>query len=147
MRVLLQKVLSAEVRVGDETIGSTDRGYLLFLGVMEGDTEEQASWLAEKVTKLRLFPGSDGTINDQSILDVAGGILVVSQFTLAGRTEKGNRPDYSRAAPPAIAETLYESFVASLRSLGVKSVETGRFGASMEVALINDGPVTLVLDR
>lgn len=147
MRILLQRVASASVTVDDKTVGSIRRGYLLFLGVMQGDTDAQAEWLAEKVTKLRLFDGDDGTINDRSLLDIGGDSLVVSQFTLAGKTEKGNRPDYTGAAKPDDAKKLYASFVAHLRSLGVTKVETGVFGAHMTVALVNDGPVTLVLER
>ncbi len=147
MRLLLQRVTSASVTVDGKTVGSISRGYLLFLGVMQGDTDEQGKWLAEKVPKLRLFDGEDGTINDRSLIDMGGEILVVSEFTLAGKTEKGNRPDYTSAAKPDEAKTLYASFVEKLRLLGVKKVETGVFGASMAVELVNDGPVTLVLER
>jgi len=147
MRLLLQKVSHACVRVDQKIVGEIGEGYLLFLGVMEGDREEQASQLAEKVVKLRLFTGEDGKINDQSILDVGGEILVVSQFTLAGRFEKGNRPDYTQAASPEVAKELYEIFCSQLSSLGVKKVERGIFGAMMDVELINSGPVTLFLER
>jgi D-aminoacyl-tRNA deacylase len=147
MRIVLQRVTSASVSVDKETVGSINRGFMLLLGVMEGDTEEQAMWLAEKITKLRLFDGEDGKINDRSILDIGGEILVISQFTLAGRTEKGNRPDYTKAAKPEAAEPLYEKFIDILRSLGIKNVAGGRFGAHMAVNLTNDGPVTLVLEK
>jgi D-tyrosyl-tRNA(Tyr) deacylase len=158
MRLLLQKVSQASVSVDGQDIASIGKGYLLFLGIMNGDTREQAEWLCKKVAKLRLWDSSDGppdlsgivragTINDRSLLEVGGSVLVVSQFTLAGSTEKGNRPDYTSAARPEIAEPLYETFVASLRLAGIKDVRTGRFGAMMEVALINDGPVTLMLER
>lgn len=147
MRLLLQRVSQASVSVDGKVIGQIGRGYLLFLGVMKGDTEAQALWLSEKVSKLRLFDGDDGTINDRSVVDIAGEVLVVSQFTLAGRTEKGNRPDYTRAEEPGRARELYEFFVERLRALGIKNVATGEFGACMQVSLINDGPVTLLLER
>lgn len=147
MRVLLQKVSQASVTVEASIIGSIKEGYVLLLGVMQGDTEEQAIKLVEKIVKLRLFDGFDGTINDRSILDINGEILVVSQFTLAGRLEKGNRPDYTQAASPEGAKVLYEYFIDSLRKSGVSKVESGIFGAMMEVELINKGPVTLFLER
>ena len=147
MKVLLQKVQRAQVTVGKATVSSIGRGYLLFLGVLEGDTEEQALWLARKVANLRLFPGEDGTVNEQSILDVRGAVLVVSQFTLAGRTERGNRPDYTRAADPRSAERHYERFLAALKEEGLCEVQAGIFGAMMSVKLVNDGPVTLLLER
>jgi len=147
MRILLQRVSRASVQVSTETVGSIERGYLILLGVMKGDTDEQALSLAEKVVKLRLFSGEDGKVNDRSILDIKGDILVVSQFTLAGTFEKGNRPDYTAAAPPAEANRLYEFFIAQLKVQGVARVESGEFGASMHVDLVNDGPVTLMLER
>ena len=147
MRLLLQKVAKARVLAGNEVLGEIATGYLLFLGILRGDTSAQAQLLAEKVVKLRLFDGAEGKINDRSVLDVGGEILVVSQFTLAGSAEKGNRPDYTSAAPPDEAKVLYDYFIAKLRELGVGNVEQGRFGASMQVELTNDGPVTLVLDR
>ncbi len=147
MRCVLQKVTRASVSVEGTTVGSIDRGYLLFLGILEGDSEAEGRWLAEKIVKLRLFDGPDGKINDRSLLDTGGALLVVSQFTLAGRTEKGNRPDYTSAAKPEIAKPLYEQFVQECRALGVMSVQTGEFGAMMEVNLLNDGPVTLVLEK
>ncbi|MDD3897176.1 MAG: D-aminoacyl-tRNA deacylase [Candidatus Peribacteraceae bacterium] len=147
MRILLQRVRKASVSVDGEFVGSIDRGYLLLLGVMQGDTEEQASWLAHKIAHLRLFDAQDGKVNDRSILDIGGEVLVVSQFTLAGDFAKGNRPDYTAAAAPAHAIPLYEFFIDALRKEGVSKVESGTFGAMMEVSLINDGPVTLWLER
>ena len=147
MRLLLQRVTEASVTVDSEIVGQIGKGYLLFLGVMHGDTAAHAKLLAEKIIKLRLFDGEGGKINDRSILDREGDILVVSQFTLAGRVEKGNRPDYTQAAPPDEAETLYEYFIDTLKKLGVKTVESGTFGASMNVKLQNDGPVTLIIER
>lgn len=147
MRVILQRVTSATVDIEGVTVGSIERGYLLFLGVLQGDTPEQGAWLAEKISKLRLFDGPEGKINDRSILDIGGSVLVVSQFTLAGKTEKGNRPDYTAAMEPGAAAKLYETFIACLRDTGIVRVETGRFGADMKVQLTNDGPVTLLLER
>lgn len=147
MKIVLQKVTEASVKVDGDAIGTIARGYVLLFGVVAGDTAAQAELLAEKIVKLRLFDGENGKINDQSILDTNGEILVVSQFTLAGRTEKGNRPDYTQAAPPDEARLLYDYFVRKLESLGVSRVETGEFGAMMELTLINDGPVTLVLSK
>jgi len=147
MRILLQKVSQAQVNIDDEIVGQVGEGYLLFLGVMQCDTEEQADWLARKVSNVRLFDGESGKINDRSILDVRGEILLVSQFTLAGRLDKGNRPDYTQAASPEDAKKLYEYFADALRSIGVSKVEMGRFGAMMQVSLTNEGPVTLQLER
>ncbi len=147
MRLLLQKVTSASVSVDSSVVGEIGQGYLLFLGVMSGDSEEQADKLAEKAVNLRLFDGEDGKINDRSLLDIDGQILVVSQFTLAGDLKKGNRPDYTAAADPKSATKLYEYFIEKLRSLGVTKVEAGEFGAYMKVSLENDGPVTLWLEK
>lgn len=147
MRIVLQKVKEASVTVDESVVGSIAQGYLIFLGVVHGDTAAQAELLAEKIVKLRLFDSDAGKINDQSILDIDGSILVVSQFTLAGRFEKGNRPDYTHAEDPDQAKKLYEYFIEKLREFGVSKVESGTFGAMMEVKLVNDGPVTLVLER
>lgn len=147
MRILLQKVTQASVSVDGSVIGQITAGYLLLLGVMEGDTCEQADKLVDKIVNVRLFPGADGKINDQSLLDVSGEALVVSQFTLAGRLEKGNRPDYTQAADPEVACQLYEYVIEQLQSRGVRKVEHGAFGAYMIVDLTNDGPVTLMLER
>lgn len=146
MRILLQKAKQASVSVDGKTIAEIGRGYLLFLGIMRDDTEAQARWLCEKIVGLRLFDGSDGKINDRSIKDIDGEILIVSQFTLAGDVSKGNRPDYTGAAERGEAERLYRYFIESMRKTGL-TVETGEFGAMMEVNLTNDGPVTLVIER
>ena len=146
MRILLQKVTHAAVTVDGETVGAIQQGYLLFLGVMCGDDEGKAQWLAEKIINLRLFESEDGTINGRSIVDVGGSIVVVSQFTLAGDVQKGNRPDYTAAAPREEAKRLYEIFMGILRAKGV-TVQSGTFGAHMHVDLENDGPVTLLLER
>ncbi|MBU0767073.1 D-tyrosyl-tRNA(Tyr) deacylase [Patescibacteria group bacterium] len=147
MRVLLQKVTQAKVSVDSSVVGQIDAGYILFLGIMEGDTQDQAEKLADKVVNVRLFSGEDGKINDRSLLDIGGEALIVSQFTLAGRLEKGNRPDYTLAAGPKEAEKLYEFFIKQLTERGVKKVEGGKFGAYMKVDLTNDGPVTLWIER
>jgi D-tyrosyl-tRNA(Tyr) deacylase len=146
MRLLLQRVAEASVAIDGETVGRIGRGYLLLVCVMKGDSAAQADWLAEKVTGLRLFDGPDEKVNDLSLLDIGGEVLVVSQFTLAGDVRKGRRPDYTAAAGPVEADKLYTYFVHKLRQIGAKKVETGRFGAMMKVSLINDGPVTVSLD-
>lgn len=147
MRIVLQRVKSAKVHIAERSVAEIGRGYLLLLAVMEGDGEEVADRLARKVCALRLFEGEGGKINDASLIDIGGGALVVSQFTLAGDVSRGNRPDYTRACAPAEAERLYRLFVQKLSSSGVTEVRTGEFGAHMEVTLINDGPVTLILEQ
>lgn len=145
MRIVLQRVRSASVTVDDQIIGAIQHGLLLLVGFTEGDTEEEISFLAEKVVHLRIFEDEVGKMN-HSLLDVGGSILSVSQFTLYGDCRKGRRPNFMAAAKPEIAQMLYERFNQRLREYGVK-VEMGRFGAMMDVALINDGPVTLVLEK
>ena len=146
MRILLQKVKNASVSVDGKPVGEINRGYLLFLGILQDDTEAQAEWLAEKILVLRLFEGADGKINDRSIADIKGEILIVSQFTLAGDVSKGSRPDYTGAADREEAKRLYGYFIDCMKKTGL-TVATGEFGAMMEVSLVNDGPVTLVLER
>lgn len=131
--------------VNGEIIGAIDRGLVILLGVTHADALANVARLAERVARLRIFPNADGRF-DHSLLDVAGQALVVSQFTLYGDTTSGNRPSMSAAAPPELAEPIYDAFVTALRSLGVERVETGVFGASMQVELVNDGPVTLLLE-
>lgn len=145
MRILLQRVSHASVVVDEQPIGSIDRGYLLLVGVGKDDTQETVNKLAKKVVNLRLFPNDAGKF-DKSLIDVEGGALVVSQFTLFGDARKGNRPSFIDAAPPELASPLCDAFAQALRGLGVSRVETGRFGANMKVSLCNDGPVTLWLD-
>lgn len=144
MRAVLQRVARASVAVGGETVGTVARGWLVLLGVAPNDTQTQVGWFAEKVANLRAFEDAEGKMN-LSVLDVNGGALVVSQFTLYGECTKGRRPSFTGAAPPAIAEPLYEAFVVALKARGVP-VNTGRFGADMQVELLNDGPVTFVID-
>lgn len=144
MRAVLQRVRRAAVVIEGETVGVIERGLLVLLGVAPADTEKEARWLAEKVAGLRVFNDEAGKMN-LGVAEVGGGVLVVSQFTLYGDCRKGRRPSFIGAAPPEIAVPLYEAFVNALRSLGLP-VATGRFGAMMRVELINEGPVTLILD-
>ncbi len=145
MRVVLQRVKEARVSVDGEVTGAIGPGVLLLLGVAPGDTEADVAWLAAKIATLRIFSDEAGRMN-LSLLDTAGGALVVSQFTLFGDCRKGRRPSFVRAAPPEIAEALYLCFLEELRGQGVQQVEAGIFGAMMDVSLINSGPVTLLLD-
>jgi D-tyrosyl-tRNA(Tyr) deacylase len=146
VRVVLQRVSRARVRVAERTTGEIARGLLLFVGFTATDTDEAGAWMAEKVLGLRVFPDDEGKMN-RSVDDVGGGLLVVSQFTLYGDARKGRRPSFVDAAPPAVAIPLYEGFVQRLRAAAPGRVETGEFGAMMDVELVNDGPVTLVLER
>ncbi len=145
MRALIQRVSRASVQVDSEEAASIGRGYLVLLGVGAGDGEEQAAWLAQKIAGLRLFEDDAGRMN-LGLKDVEGAVLAVSQFTLYGDARKGRRPSFTRAAPPAQAEELYDRFCDLLAAEGVP-VEKGVFQAHMEVALVNDGPVTLWLER
>ena len=145
MRVLLQRVSRAEVRVGGRVTGRMEKGLLLLVGFTHADGEEQLAWMADKVLGLRIFGDADQKMN-LALTDVGGAILVVSQFTLYGNAEKGRRPSFIDAARPEQAIPLYERFIALLRERGVRT-ETGEFGAMMDVELVNDGPVTLWLER
>jgi len=145
MRVLLQRVSCAEVRVESKPVGRIERGLLLFVGFTHNDAEERLAWMADKVVGLRIFADDDDKMN-RSVADVGGEILVVSQFTLYGDAIKGRRPSFIDAARPETAIPLYERFTALLRERGIP-VQTGEFGAAMQVELVNDGPVTLWLDR
>ncbi len=146
MRVVLQRVSRAEVRIDGEVVGAIEAGHVLLVGFTDGDDDETIGWMADKVVDLRVFPDEEGRMN-RSLDDVGGDLLVVSQFTLYGDVRKGRRPSFVAAAPPEVAVPLYERFVDALRSRGAGRVETGEFGAFMEVELVNDGPVTLVLER
>ncbi len=145
MRVLLQRVSRADVRVNERVIGEIGRGYLLLVGFTHSDTEDALQWMADKVSGLRLFADADDRMN-LGLADVEGALLVVSQFTLYGDAVKGRRPSFVDAARPEAAIPLYERFLELLRATGIR-VATGEFGAMMQVSLVNDGPVTLMLER
>ena len=144
MKAVLQRVSRAKVTVAGEIVGQIDRGLLVLLGVEIGDTDADAQQLADKTIQLRIFDDADGKMN-LALSDVGGAVLVVSQFTLLGDCRKGRRPSFIQAAPPELAERLYETFVAAIGVQGIR-VATGRFRAMMEVELVNDGPVTLLLE-
>lgn len=144
MRAVIQRVKEASVRVADQEVGRIDHGILVLLGVGHKDAPKDAQYMADKVVHLRIFADEQGKMN-RSLLDVGGGLLAVSQFTLWGDCRKGRRPSFVAAAEPTKAEALYEAFINHARSLGV-TVASGRFQEMMEVSLINDGPVTLLLD-
>jgi D-aminoacyl-tRNA deacylase len=146
VRIVLQRVKEAYVTVSGEKISDIGPGLLLLVGVAGGDGEPEADWLAEKTARLRIMPDEDGKMN-LSVRDTGGAVLAVSQFTLLADTRKGKRPSFIKAAPPEEAARLFDYFCKRLRSAGVATVETGRFGAMMNVHLVNDGPVTIVLER
>ena len=146
MRIVVQRVREASVTADGETLGAIGRGLVVLVGFTAGDDRKQAHWMAEKVAHLRIFNDPAGRMN-RSVLDVSGEVLVVSQFTLYGDATKGRRPSFIRAAPPEAATPLYEYFLAELRGLLPAAVQSGRSGAVMEVALVNDGPVTLLIER
>lgn len=145
MKAVVQRVLKSSVSVDGEIKGSVDKGFNVLLGVMDGDGEAQAELLAAKISKLRVFEDENGKMN-KSVLDIGGGILVVSQFTLCADIKKGNRPSFTDSAAPDEANRLYEYFCKKLLENGVSKVETGVFAADMKVEIINDGPVTIVMD-
>jgi len=144
MRAVVQRVSSASVAVDNRQIGRIGLGLLVFVGVADGDSQADTAYTAGKIRDLRIFPDEENRMN-RSVVEAGGSVLVVSQFTLIADTAKGNRPSFAEAAPPEEAEALYERFCSELRGLGLP-VETGIFGAKMEVELVNDGPVTVVLD-
>lgn len=145
MRVLIQRVSRARVAVGQDTVGEIGRGLCVFLGVGKQDNEQNADFFADKVRNLRVFDDEQGKMN-RSVADIGGEVLLVSQFTLYGDCRKGNRPSFTDAAPAEQAEQLYQRVAERLREAGLK-VATGRFQAHMQVSLVNDGPVTLVLEK
>jgi len=144
MRAVVQRVSRASVVIDSETVGSINAGLLVLLGITHIDTPEQAAWLAEKIAGLRIFNDADGKMN-RDLTDIGGAMLIVSQFTLYGDCKKGKRPSFIDAAPPSIAIPLYEAFINGVKALGIP-VATGKFGADMKVELINDGPVTMIVD-
>jgi len=145
MRAVVQRVSSASVSIEGAVVGEIGPGLLVLLGVAEGDTPADGAWLAQKIAQLRIFADDADRMN-RSVQDIAGGVLVVSQFTLFASTRKGTRPSFNGAAAPELANSLYQDFVRQLESLLGRPVPTGRFGAMMQVALVNDGPVTLLID-
>jgi len=145
MRIVLQRVTEAHVKIAGQTTGSIGKGYMILLGIETTDEPEDIEWLCQKIVKLRVFPDAAGKMN-KSIQEVEGAVLLISQFTLHASTRKGNRPSYIRAAHPDQAIPLYEKFVRRLSILLDQPVATGTFGADMKVSLINDGPVTIIMD-
>ena len=145
MKAVIQRVIESSVSVGGEVAGASGRGYMILVGVMKGDTEEQARLLAKKTASLRVFEDENGKMN-LSVLDVGGDILAISQFTLCADYKKGNRPSFTDSEEPEKAKALYDLYCAELKANGVKRVEKGVFGADMQVSLINDGPVTICFD-
>ncbi len=145
MKAVIQRVSSAKVEVAGQTSGEIGRGLLILLGVKESDTEKEARWLADKCLNLRIFEDAKGLMN-LSVLETQGEVMVVSQFTLYGATEKGRRPSFTQAAPPSLSEPLYQYFIGLCRNSGLR-VASGVFGADMQVSLVNDGPVTLIAEK
>ena len=145
MRVVIQRVSSASVTVSGRVIGQIERGLLVFVGIVADDAAADGAWLAQKLTKLRIFADDAGQMN-QSVADIGGGILLISQFTLHASTAKGTRPSFNAAARPEHARPLYELFITQLSAALGRPVQTGEFGTMMDVALVNDGPVTLIID-
>ena len=145
MRVVLQRVSSASVTIAGRITGKIDRGLLVFVGIEAADTAADGEWLAQKLAKLRIFADEQGQMN-KSVADAGGGILLISQFTLHASTRKGSRPSFNQAAKPEHAQPLYDLFIGQLTAALGRPVATGEFGAMMDIALVNDGPVTLIID-
>ena len=145
MITVLQRVQHAKVEIDGKTVGATEQGLLILLGVAEGDTRAEADKLVKKIANLRIFEDENGKMN-LSLLDIGGGVLVVSQFTLYGDTRKGFRPSFIKAAKPPLAVDAYELFLAEMNQQGLKEVQHGEFGADMQVSLVNEGPCTIVMD-
>ena len=144
MRLVVQRVTSASVHVGDRTTGEIDRGLVVLMGITHGDADREASWAADKVCNLRIFGDDEGRLN-RSVIDVGGDVLLVSQFTLYGDARRGRRPSFVHAAQGRDAQTLYEKTITAIEGRGVRCAR-GEFGANMKVSLTNDGPVTILLD-
>ncbi|WP_138432988.1 D-aminoacyl-tRNA deacylase [Winogradskyella algicola] len=145
MKIVIQRVSEASVVINKKEVASIEKGLLVLLGIVNEDTQDDIDWLCNKIVNLRVFPDENGVMNT-SLLDSDGNIIVVSQFTLHASTKKGNRPSYIKAAKPDIAIPLYENFISTLQSTLGKPVQTGEFGADMKVHLVNDGPVTIIID-
>lgn len=145
MRVVVQRVSQASVSVDSKITGQISKGLMVLVGIENADAKEDSEWLSKKICNLRIFDDEDGVMN-KSLVDIDGNILAISQFTLHAKTKKGNRPSYIAAAKPDISIPLYENFVVCLEKESGKKVETGKFGAEMQVSLVNDGPVTIVID-
>jgi D-aminoacyl-tRNA deacylase len=145
MIAVIQRVSESTVKIGGQIKGQISTGLMVLLGIEEADGPEDIEWLSKKIVNLRIFPDENGVMN-KSILESSGDILLISQFTLHASTKKGNRPSYIKAAKPDIAVPLYEKFIISLQTELGKSLQTGEFGADMKVALVNDGPVTIIMD-
>ncbi len=145
MRAVIQRVKNANVKIDGAIVGKCGTGYMILFCAVEGDTEQDIDLLARKTANLRVFEDEEGKMN-KSILDINGEVLCISQFTLAADTKKGNRPSFINAMEPITADKYYQMYCEALKSNGIKSVETGEFGADMQVSLVNDGPVTIILD-
>lgn len=145
MKTVIQRVIHSNVKIDGKTVGEIGRGFMILLGIMQGDTKADADKLIKKIPNLRIFEDENGKMNLSS-LDIGGEMLVISQFTLCADCSHGRRPSFIKSAPPDEANMLYEYFVEELKKAGVSKVETGEFGADMKVSLINDGPVTIILD-
>jgi D-tyrosyl-tRNA(Tyr) deacylase len=145
MKIVIQRVLSSKVIVNEQIVGKIEQGLLILVGIVEDDTQEDIDWLVKKIVQLRIFDDNDGIMN-LSIRDIGGNILVISQFTLHAMTKKGNRPSYINAAKPESAIPIYEKFIEKIELELNQKIEKGIFGADMKVHLINDGPVTLIID-
>ena len=145
MRAVIQRVSEGSVTIDGKVRGKIGQGFVVLLGIEEADNDEDIDWLCGKITRMRVFTDEAGLMN-KSLADVGGGVLLISQFTLHASTKKGNRPSFTRAAKPEVAIPLYERFIARLEAELGQAVETGEFGANMQVALVNDGPVTITID-
>ncbi|TVZ58775.1 D-tyrosyl-tRNA(Tyr) deacylase [Flavobacteriaceae bacterium MAR_2010_105] len=145
MKAVIQRVTKASVTIDNKVVASISNGLLVLLGIIDEDTQEDIEWLSNKIVNLRIFGDENGVMN-KSVLDIDGNVIVVSQFTLHASTKKGNRPSYIKAAKPEVAIPLYEAFVEKFQQDFGKNVQTGEFGADMKVELLNDGPVTIIID-
>lgn len=145
MKAVIQRVSEASVTIDGKISGEIGRGYMILIGIANDDTQEDINWLTNKIFNLRIFSDKEGLMNN-SISEVDGNILAISQFTLHAKTKKGNRPSYIRAAKPDVAIPLYESFIKTMSDVLGKAIQSGEFGANMQVALVNDGPVTIIID-